>query len=134
MLEVVEDDGSFVAPNVRGDNSVADNVDNISTLWFITWVKSVREKERPLEDCPSMAGNADLLDRPFLDFLCRLGEPSWDVSDLDFLLEVWNKRNKFLEHQLFYSRVPNKSRDYGYQILTFFQGLQSYLGTYIFNS
>ena len=53
MLEVVEDEGSLAPPGVRGDNSVADRVDNISTLWFISWVKSVSENERPLVDCPN---------------------------------------------------------------------------------
>ena len=92
MLEVVEDEGSLAPPGVRGDNSVADSVDSISTLWFISWVKSVSENERPLVDCPNKAaGSEDLLDRPFLVFLCRLGEPSWDVSDLDFLVEFWIK-------------------------------------------
>ena len=60
-------------------------------LWCSSWDKSVRDIERPLEDWPPSTAEADFPPVLFFNLRCRFGEPSWDVSDLDFFVEAWKE-------------------------------------------
>ena len=60
-------------------------------LWCSSWDKSVKDIERPLEDWPPSTADADFPPVLLFNLRCRFGEPSWEVSDLDFFVEAWKK-------------------------------------------